>query len=47
VQKKHLSKINVFKSIIGVKLSDRVKNSKERCIVKENEVTKIEKNMFR
>jgi hypothetical protein len=36
-------------SMIGVKLSDRVRNDviRQECVVKEDEVTKIEKNMLR
>jgi hypothetical protein len=35
--------------MIGVKLSDRVRNDviREECVVKEDIVTKIEKNMLR
>ena len=53
-QKKHESRINAvemraLRSMIGVKLSDRVRNSviRERCGVNEDVVTKIEKGMLR
>jgi hypothetical protein len=38
-----------LRSMIGVKLSDRVRNAviREECGVKEDVVTKIEKNMLR
>ena len=53
-QKKHKSKINAvemraLRSMCGLKLCDRVKNSviREKCGVKEDVVTKIEKGMLR
>jgi hypothetical protein len=53
-QKKHTSRVNAvemraLRSVIGVKLSDRVWNDviREECDVKEDVVTKIEKNMLR
>ncbi|CAK1580205.1 unnamed protein product [Parnassius mnemosyne] len=53
-QKKHESRINAvemraFRSMIGVKLSDRIRNSeiRKRCGLKEDVVTKIEKVMLR
>jgi hypothetical protein len=51
---KHTSRVNVvemraLRSMIGVKLNDRVRDEaiKEECDVKEDVVTKIEKNMLR
>ncbi|KAI5644163.1 reverse transcriptase (RNA-dependent DNA polymerase) domain-containing protein [Phthorimaea operculella] len=53
-QKKHESRINAvemraLRSMIGVKLSDRIRNSviRERCGIKEDIVTGIEKGMLR
>ncbi|KAI5637059.1 acetyl-CoA carboxylase, central region domain-containing protein [Phthorimaea operculella] len=53
-QKKHESRINAvemraLRSMIGVKLSDRIRNSviRERCGLKEDIVTGIEKGMLR
>jgi hypothetical protein len=53
-QKKHTSRVNVveiraLRSMIGVKLSDRVRNEviRAECGVKEDVVTKIETNMLR
>ncbi|KAI5640894.1 reverse transcriptase (RNA-dependent DNA polymerase) domain-containing protein [Phthorimaea operculella] len=53
-QKKHESRINAvemraLRSMIGVKLSDRIKNRviRERCGIKEDVVTGIEKGMLR
>jgi hypothetical protein len=54
-QKKHISRVNAvremrsLRSMIGVKLSDKVKNDviREECGVKEDVVTKIKKNMLR
>jgi hypothetical protein len=53
-QKKHISRINAVEmrapgSMIGVKLSDRVRTEvlREECGVKEDLVTKIEKNTLR
>jgi hypothetical protein len=53
-QKKHTSRVNAvemraFRSMIGVKLSVRVRNEviREECGVKEDVVNKIEKNMLR
>ncbi|KAI5642761.1 hypothetical protein NE865_05287 [Phthorimaea operculella] len=53
-QKKHESRINAvemraLRSMIGVKLSDRIRNSviRERCGIKEDIVTGIEKEMLR
>jgi hypothetical protein len=52
-QKKHISRVNAVEmralSMIGVKLSDMVRNEviREECGVKEDVVTKIEKNMLR
>jgi hypothetical protein len=51
-QKKHTSKVNAvemraFRSMIGVKLSDSNDVIKEECGVKEDVVTKIEKNLLR
>jgi hypothetical protein len=53
-QKKHTSRVNAvemqaLRSMIGVKLSDRVRNDviREECGVKEDIVTKIEKNILR
>jgi hypothetical protein len=50
----HKSRVNAvempaIRSMIGVKLSDRVRNEviREECGVKEDVVTKIEKNMMR
>jgi hypothetical protein len=53
-QEKHISRVNAvemraLRSMIGVKLTDRVRNEviREECGMKEDVVTKIEKNMFR
>ncbi|KAF9790000.1 hypothetical protein SFRURICE_002365 [Spodoptera frugiperda] len=53
-QKKHESRINAvemraLRSMCGVKLSDRVKNSvvREKCGLKDDLVTRIEKGMLR
>ncbi|KAI5635653.1 reverse transcriptase (RNA-dependent DNA polymerase) domain-containing protein [Phthorimaea operculella] len=53
-QKKHESRINAvemraLRSMIGVKLSDKIRNSviRERCGIKEDVVTGIEKGMLR
>jgi hypothetical protein len=53
-QKKHISRVNAvemraLRSMIGVRLSDRVRNEviREECGVKEDLVTKIKKNMLR
>ncbi|CAH1645106.1 unnamed protein product [Spodoptera littoralis] len=53
-QKKHESRINAvemraLRSMCGLKLSDRVKNSviRERCGLKDDVVTRIEKGMLR
>jgi hypothetical protein len=52
-QKKHTSRVNVvemraLRSMISIKLSDRIRNEvvREECGMKEDVVTKIEKNMF-
>jgi hypothetical protein len=41
--------MRALRSMIGVKLSDRVRNEviREKCGVKEDVVTKVEKNMLR
>jgi hypothetical protein len=53
-QKKHTSRLNAVemravRSMIGVKLSDGVRKQvvRKECGVKEDVVTKIEKNMLR
>jgi hypothetical protein len=53
-QKKHTSRGNAvemrtLRSMVGVKLSDRVRNEviREECGVKGDQVTKIEKDMLR
>jgi hypothetical protein len=53
-QKKHTSSVNAvemraLRSMIGVKLSDRVRNEviREECGVKEDVLTEIKKNMLR
>jgi hypothetical protein len=45
----HVLEMRALRSMIGVKLSDRVRNEmiREECGMTEDVVTKIEKNMLR